>query len=174
MTKNDIFRRIRFIFNLNDSTMISLFGLANCVVTREQISDWLKQDDKPDFKEISDKELATFLNGLIIKKRGKKEGPVSEPESVLNNNMVFRKLKIALDFKDEDILEVMRLVGFPIGKHELSALFRKVGHKNYRPCQAQMLRNFLNGLQLKHRADVMVGDENKGLKADPAEKSLIK
>jgi uncharacterized protein YehS (DUF1456 family) len=134
--------------------MIALFGLAECPVTREQISDWLKQDDKPDYKEISDPLLASFLNGLIIKKRGKKEGPLPEPERVLNNNMIFRKLKIALDFKDEDILETLVLAGFPIGKHELSAFFRKSDHKNYRACQSQILRNFLKGLQLKFRADM--------------------
>ena len=151
MTNNDIFRRIRFVFDFNDSTMIELFGLADSVVTRGQISDWLKQDDKPEFKELSDIQLATFLNGLIVKKRGKKEGSSFEPESVLNNNIIFRKLRIALEFNDVDVIEVMKSAGFPIGKQELSALFRKPDHKNYRKCQDQMLRNFLKGLQIKFR-----------------------
>jgi len=154
VTNNDIFRRIRFIFNFNDSTMIALFGLADCVVTREQVSAWLKQDDKPDYQELSDNQLAIFLNGLISKNRGKKDGPQPQAENFLNNNMIFRKLKIALDFKDDDIIEVMELAGFPVSKHELSAFFRKSDHKNYRNCQSQILRNFLKGLQLKYRADV--------------------
>lgn len=154
MTNNDIFRRIRFIFNFNDSTMMALFALADCVVTREQVSAWLKQDDKPDYQELSDNQLAIFLNGLITKKRGKKDGPQPEAESFLNNNMIFRKLKIALDFKDDDIIEVMELAGFPVSKHELSAFFRKSDHKNYRNCQTQILRNFLKGLQLKYRTDL--------------------
>ncbi|MES2822775.1 MAG: DUF1456 family protein [Pseudomonadota bacterium] len=160
MTNNDIFRRIRFIFNFNDSTMIALFGLADCVVTREQVSAWLKQDDKPDFQELSDNQLAIFLNGLISKKRGKKEGPAFAVENFLNNNMIFRKLKIALDFKDDDIIEVMELAGFPVSKHELSAFFRKSDHKNYRNCQTQILRNFLKGLQLKYRTDLS-GDNSE-------------
>ncbi len=151
MTPNDIFRRIRFVFNFNDDTMMAIFGLAGCEVSRAEVSDWLKQDEKPDFKALTDIQLATFLNGLIIKNRGKKEGPSPEPEATLNNNIVFRKLKIALNFQEQDILEVMQLAGFPIGKHELSALFRKADHKNYRACQDQMLRNFLNGLQKKIR-----------------------
>jgi uncharacterized protein YehS (DUF1456 family) len=154
VTNNDIFRRIRFIFNFNDSTMMALFALADCVVTREQVSDWLKQDDKPDFKELNDHQLAVFLNGLISKKRGKKAGPQPQAENFLNNNMIFRKLKIALDFKDEDILSVMDLAEFPVSKHELSAFFRKSDHKNYRNCQSQILRNFLKGLQLKYRTDL--------------------
>ncbi len=157
MTNNDIFRRIRFIFDFNDSTMMALFKLADCPVTREQVSDWLKQDDKPDFKTLSDNYLAIFLNGLISKRRGKKEGPQPAAENFLNNNMIFRKLKIALDFKDDDILDMMQLASFPVSKHELSAFFRKSDHKNYRNCQTQILRNFLKGLQLKYRADVVVG-----------------
>ena len=151
MTNNDIFRRIRFVFDFNDSTMIAIFGLADNVVTREQISGWLKQDEKPGFMELNDTQMAIYLNGLIIKNRGKKEGASFEPESVLNNNIVFRKLRIALELNDVDVIEVMKLAVFPIGKQELSALFRKPGHKNYRQCQDQMLRNFLKGLQLKFR-----------------------
>ncbi len=151
MTNNDIFRRIRFIFDFNDSAMIALFGLAGNVVTREQVSAWLKKDDKPDFKELDDPQMAIFLTGLIIKKRGQKDGPAFEPESVLNNNIIFRKLRIALEFNDVDVITTMKLAGFPIGKQELSALFRKPEHKNYRKCQDQMLRNFLKGLQIKFR-----------------------
>jgi uncharacterized protein YehS (DUF1456 family) len=155
MTNNDILRRVRFIFDFSDTQMIGVFAQADLQVTREQVSSWLKQDDKPDFKELSHLELAIFLNGLINKNRGKKEGVQPEPERFLNNNMIFRKLKIALDFKDENILEVMELAGFPVSKHELSAFFRKQDHKNYRNCQSQILRNFLKGLQIKFRGDLV-------------------
>lgn len=151
MTNNDILRRIRYIFDFSDSTMIAIFGHADYSVSREQISDWLKKEEDPAFKELSDRQLAIFLNGLINKNRGKKDGPQVEPEQRLNNNIIFRKLKIALDFKDEDILAILELAEFPISKHELSALFRRPDHKHYRECQAQILRNFLKGLQLKHR-----------------------
>jgi uncharacterized protein YehS (DUF1456 family) len=151
VTNNDILRRIRFVFDFNDSTMIAIFGLAGSAVTREQVSAWLKQDDNPDFKELDDAQMALFLSGLIVKNRGKKEGSTFEPETVLNNNIIFRKLRIALEFNDVDVIEVMKLAGFPIGKQELSALFRKPEHKNYRKCQDQMLRNFLKGLQIRFR-----------------------
>lgn len=157
MTNNDILRRIRYIFNISDTKMIAAFGLANCSVSREQISDWLKKEDDSAFKPLSDHQLAIFLNGLIIKNRGKKEGPQPEAEQRINYNIIFRKLKIALDFKDEDILETMQLADFPISKHELSALFRRPDHKHYRECQTQILRNFLKGLQIKYRAN---GEEN--------------
>ena len=153
MTNNDILRRIRYIFDLSDSEMIAIFGLADDQVTREQISDWLKKDDDPAYQKCSDTKFAIFLNGLINDKRGKREGVQPAPEKRLNNNIIFVKLKIALNLKAEDILEIMALADFPIGKHELSAFFRKPGHKHYRECQDQILRNFLKGVQLKFRVD---------------------
>ena len=153
MTTNDIIRRIRYIFDFNDKKMIAIFALADSQVTREQISDWLKKDDDPSYHSCSDVHLATFLNGLIIEKRGKKEGPQPVPETTLNNNIVFRKLKIALDLKNEDVLEIMQLANLRISKHELSAFFRKPGHKHYRECKDQILRNFIKGMQYRYRPD---------------------
>lgn len=151
MTNNDVLRRIRYIFDYDDSKMIAIFALADHQVSREQISDWLKKDDDPAYQECSDINTAIFLNGLINDKRGKKEGAQVEPEKSLTNNIIFRKLKIALDLKDEDILAILELVDFRLSKHELSAFFRKPTHKNYRLCKNQILRNFLQGVQIKYR-----------------------
>ena len=93
------------------------------------------------------------MNGLINEKRGKKEGARPEVEKQLNNNIIFTKLKIALNLKAEDLLEILGLNGFRISKHELSAFFRRPGHKHYRPCKDQFLRNFLQGVLLKYRED---------------------
>ena len=149
MDNNDVLRRLRYIFDLNDDNMMATFVLANYTVTRAQISDWLKKDDHPEFKTILDYQLATFLNGLIIKERGKKDDKIPEPEKKLNNNIIFKKLKIALQYRDEDILEIFRLVDLRISKTELSAFFRNPKQNQYRPCKDQFLRNFLQGLQIK-------------------------
>lgn len=154
MDNNDILRRIRYTLDLNDTKMISIFSLADYAVTREQISDWLKKDEDPAMKKINDITLATFLNGLIIDRRGKKEGPQPVPEKRLTNNIVFTKLKIAMNLKAEDILEILNLSGVTISKHELSAFFRKPDHKHYRECKDQILRNFIHGLQLKYRVKI--------------------
>jgi uncharacterized protein YehS (DUF1456 family) len=154
VTNNDVLRRIRYAFDFNDSKMIALFGLADHPVTRAQISDWLKKDDDPAFQECSDTQLAIFLNGLINDKRGKKEGPQPDPEQRLTNNIIFKKLRIALDLKAVDILEILGLTGVRISEHELSAFFRRPDHKHYRECKDQILRNFLKGMQLKYRPDI--------------------
>jgi uncharacterized protein YehS (DUF1456 family) len=157
MTNNDILRRIRYTFDFSDSKMIALFAIADVKVTREQISNWLKKEEDPDYINCSDVQLASFLNGLITDKRGKKEGPPPKPEKNLNNNIIFRKLRIALNLQAEDILGIMALADLKISKHELSAFFRKPDHKHYRNCKDQILRNFIKGLQLKFRG----GKESK-------------
>jgi uncharacterized protein YehS (DUF1456 family) len=151
MTNNDILRSLRYTFDFSDAEMIDLFAQADHTVNRSEVSDWLKKDEDPDFQEMSDRELAIFLNGLINQKRGKREGAQPEPEERLNNNNILRKLKIALNLKDEDMLEILKSVDRHISKHELSAFFRKPEQPQYRPALDQILRNFLHGLQLKYR-----------------------
>ena len=151
MTNNDVVRSIRYTFDFNDFTMIEIIKSGGETVDRELVANWLKRDDEPEFEEMYDKELATFLNGLIILKRGKKEGDQPVAEKRLNNNIIFRKLKIALNLKDDEILEILKSADRTISKHELSAFFRKPGQAQFRPCKDQILRNFLKGLQEKYR-----------------------
>ncbi|RPH33378.1 MAG: DUF1456 family protein [Bacteroidales bacterium] len=64
----------------------------------------------------------------------------------MDNNDVFKKLRVALHLRDDEIVEILKLVNYEITKTELSAVFRKDDHPNYKPCGDQLLRNFLNGL----------------------------
>ncbi len=154
MDSNDVLRRARFIFDFDDDKMIAIFGLTGLQVTRSQISNWLKKEEDPAFQKCTDTQLAVFLNGLIIEKRGRKEGPQPEPEKHLTNNIIFMKLKIAMNMKADEVIATMNRAECRLSKHELSAFFRRPGHKHYRECKDQFLRNFLNGLQTRLRPDV--------------------
>ncbi|WP_411746569.1 DUF1456 family protein [Reinekea sp.] len=151
MTNNDVLRKIRYIYDLKDDAMIKIFALGDLEVSRSEISDWLKADTEEAYKACRDVTLAHFLNGFIIKHRGKKEGAAPAVETKLNNNIVLRKLKIALNLQAEDMLDLLQLADFRLSKSELSAFFRKPDHQHFRPCKDQVLRNFLQGLQNKHR-----------------------
>lgn len=151
MINNDILRRIRYTFDLKDKEMVEVFALAESDVNQEQVACWLKKDDDEAFLKLKDIELASFLNGFINLKRGKREGEQPKPEKKLTNNLIFRKLRIALNLKTEDILAIFQLVDFNLSNHELSAFFRKPEHKNYRECKDQVLRNFLMGVQRQLR-----------------------
>ncbi len=151
MNNNDVLRRIRYTFDYSDQDMIDLFKLADHDVERTEVCDWLKKDDDEELVELTDRELAIFLNGFIIQKRGKREGPQPEPEDPLSNNAILRKLKIALDLKSDDILEMFASINKKLGKHELSAFFRNPDHSSYRQFMDQYLRYFLSALQTKYK-----------------------
>jgi len=131
--------------------MLEIFASTGKVAEPEQLKVWLKKEEDPELVELEDVDLASFLNGFINEKRGKKDGAQPESETKLTHNIIFMKLKIALSLQAEEVLAILALADFRLSKHELSAFFRKPGHKHYRVCKDQILRNFLRGLQLKFR-----------------------
>ncbi|MFT5816443.1 MAG: hypothetical protein ACI9VT_004222 [Psychroserpens sp.] len=149
LTNNDVLRRLRYTFNFNDQKVIAIFAAGDLTVTREQTSNWLKQDDDPAYVNCPDTTFAAFLNGFINERRGKKEGEPAKAEKRLNNNIILIKLKIAFNLKAEDIIEILALANFRLNKPELSAFSRKPDHKNYRECKDQVLRNLLQGIDKK-------------------------
>lgn len=151
MTNNDVLRRLRYTFNYSDAEMMSFFELVDVTVSRSEVSDWLKSDDDDAFKVLEDRQLAAFLNGLIISHRGEKDGKAPVIETSLTNNDVLKKLKIAFQLQSDDILELFKLAGKTLSKHELSSFLRRPDHPKHKELMDQYLRNFLLGLQLKHK-----------------------
>lgn len=154
MQNNDIFRRIRYALDLSDLKMVEIFGNVNKKVTAQQVRNWLLRDDNEKFVKFSDLEFSTFLNGLIVNRRGLKGDSPPEAEELLTNNIILKKLRIALELHADGILEMLILAGFTFSRHELSSLFRRPTHKNYRECSDQLLKKFLKGMQLKYRPGV--------------------
>ena len=102
---------------------------------------------------MQDLVMGSFLDGLIIHKRGRKENKADQEDiaSPLTNNIILKKLRIALELKEDALLEILELAHASITKAKLSALFRKEGHKNYKECGNQFLRSFLKGLAIRYR-----------------------
>lgn len=166
MLNNDILRRLRYILNVYDSTMAEIFALGGCTVTIDEAASFLKKEEEPGYVECGQPEMDCFLNGLIIYKRGPKEGappPVRDPHAIVTNNTVLKKLRIAFELQEDDLLDIMRNAGAEISRHEMSALFRKDGHKHYKDCGDQFMRHFLRGLTLRQYppGTVAVGAEPK-------------
>ena len=149
MTNNSIFRRIRFIYDFSDQQMIDIFALTDVMVTRSDVSDWLKKEDHEEYLDINDEMLSIFLNGFIILKRGRKDGPLPVPEKRLTNNLIFRKMRIGLNLIDEDIIQILALAEMKMSKHELSAFFRSPTQRQYVECNNQVIRNFFQVLEKK-------------------------
>ncbi len=154
MTNNDILRQLRYALNINDSTMIGIFKLADHEIGQSNLTGLLKKEDEEGFINCSDDVLGYFLDGLILHKRGRKEikpGEARKPDSRLTNNTILKKLRIALELKEDDMLGILKLADVDISKSQLTALFRKEGHKNYKECGDQFLRKFLKGLSIRYR-----------------------
>ena len=161
MINNDVLKRIRYILALNEVKLLEVFTAAESPVTAEQLNAWLEKDGAINYKKLEDDELSTFLNGLINYKRGKKEGAQPIPEKKMNNNTIFRKLKIAMDMKNEEVMEILSSTDSKLSPHELTAMFRKRAHRHYRVCKDEVLLNFLNGLKAKYRdvAELQASEE---------------
>ena len=145
MDNNDILRRLRYITNYNEEQIQELFASVGETITQETIHMWLKRDDEKDYLCCPNDSLILFLDGLILKKRGPRDGPPPKSEK-LSNNLILKKLRIAFSLQSDGILKMLDEEGLRLSKHELSAFFRKPSHKHYRECLDQVLRNFLQGL----------------------------
>ena len=121
-------------------------------IAKDDVQAFLKKDEDEGYAECSDRVLAHFLDGLVFHFRGRNESLPPRPvEKRITNNVVLKKLRVAFELKDVDMHQTFEDAGFPVSKPELSALFRQPGHKNFRACGDQMLRNFLKGLTLRVR-----------------------
>lgn len=160
MTTNEVLSRLRLALQLSDPGIIEMLELAERPLDTALLPAYFLREEEQGSELCPDAVLAALLEGMILKYRGRKEGvetarpgaealsPVSESGEVaaLDNNRILKKLHIALDLKEADLMAIMKLAGVDLTTNELSALFRKKDHKHYRPCTDQFLRNFLSGL----------------------------
>lgn len=154
MINNDILRRLRYALNISNSEMAGIFGHSGYSISQGELLDILKKEDEEGFTPCNDKLMSIFLDGFIKSRRGKREGDTPaqvKPSTRLANNDILKKLRIALNFKEDDMLEIFRLAEYNITRAELSALFRNKDHKNFKLCGDQILRSFINGLAVKYR-----------------------
>ncbi|MHA7847748.1 YehS family protein [Serratia sp. D1N4] len=152
MINNDVLRSVRYMLSINDAKMVEIVKLDGFDVSVAAMSAYLIKEGEPGFEQCPDEVMAHFLNGLVFFKRGKDDKfPAPEVELPITNNLVLKKLRVAFELKDVDLHQIFTAVEFRISKPELSALFRKQGSKNYRPCGDQMLRYFLKGLTQRIR-----------------------
>ncbi len=152
MNNNDILRRLRFAINLSDARMVSTFALGGFETDETTCRNLMAREDEPDMVVCDGDTLSAFLDGLIIDRRGPRApgAPVPEPTE-LNKNQILKKLRIALNFREAEMLAVLAKGGHVMSKHELTALFRKPSHKHFRAAGGQVVRRFLYGLTAELR-----------------------
>ncbi|MGG0657211.1 DUF1456 family protein [Rummeliibacillus pycnus] len=170
MENNDILIRLRYALDIKDKDMVDIFKLGGVEVTRDELRKILTKskdeyDEADDVSEsndqikCNDKMLESFLNGFVTFKRGPQQPKPGQPKSQEMpeqskdrvNNMLLKKLKVALQLKTEDMLDILDDGGIAVSKGELGAIFRKPGHRNYKECGDNFARKFLKGLAVSYR-----------------------
>jgi uncharacterized protein YehS (DUF1456 family) len=155
MARNELLRSICDALKIDDATTIELFGHVGRPVGLSTVTALKMSEDQDDYIPCSDPVMGFFLDGLIIHSRGRREGqlsPADKPPAALTNNAILKKLRIALDLKEDDLIGILKLAGVAISSHELTALFRKPGHKHYKECNDTFLRDFVRGIALRQKA----------------------
>lgn len=156
MRNDDVIQSIRHMLDLNDIEIANILKLRGYKPERGEVAQIFKSQNLPDDEKGEDCShvlMAHFLDGLIYHKRGKsKKHPPRPIKTPVTNNMVLKKLRVAFKLQEKDMHDILERGGFSISKHEMSALFRRKGHDNYRECGDQILRYFLKGLTERLRS----------------------
>ena len=152
MMNNDVLRSVRYMLDISDNKVVEITRLAGLEISKADVIAFTKKEDEEGYLVCSDEVMAHFLDGLVIFKRGKDDSRPPQPiELPITNNIVLKKLRVAFELKEDDMHAIFTSVDFPISKPEMSALFRQAGHRNFRACGDQLLRNFLKGLTMRVR-----------------------
>jgi len=149
MNNNEVLRQLRSALHLDDAGMIDIYKEAGFAMNPATLPMLLKHEDEEGYIPCANQLLVFFLEGLIIHRRGRKEssgGQAPKPSAALDNNTILKKLRIALDLKEEDMLGMINQAGTPLTKADLAPLFHARGHKRYRECSDQFLQRFMQGI----------------------------
>ncbi len=154
MTNNEVIKSVRYTLDIKNSEVAQLIKDGGVELSALETANILKHEDDEGFAECPIETIHAFLDGLILKRRGPSDS--SAPKQAtdrINNTIVLRKLRIAFEMKDTDMIATLKKAGFTVSKGEINALFRAPTHKHYMKCGDQFLRNFLKGLALTFRPD---------------------
>jgi uncharacterized protein YehS (DUF1456 family) len=146
MIHNDVLRSVRYILNVGDEALAAIGQLGGAQTTAAEVSAFLRHEHESGYQACSDAVMASFLDGLIVHRRPKGPAAPRPAGTPVTNNTVLKKLRVAFELRDDDLVAIMKRAGFAVSKPELSALFRDPSHGNYRACGDQFLRNFLRSL----------------------------
>ncbi len=152
MNYNDVLRRLRFALDLEDAVVIDMFARSGHEIGPDALAALLMKEGHVGFVACSSELLQAFLDTLILDRRGPRsaatapaDGEEASPTE-LTYNEILKKVRIALDLKEDDVLAAITRGDGKVTRPHLRALFRNPSHKNFRACDEELLHAFLNGL----------------------------
>lgn len=149
MTRNQILQQLRHVLELKDADMLQIFQRIEAPISQATLRGLLSKPASKSHILCTEQQLSVFLEGLILTRRGPGDKP-PQPLASLSHNAVLKKLRIALELKEPELLNIFEAGGKPLSRYELGALFRAENNKHYVACSDALLGQFFKGLE-KHR-----------------------
>ena len=147
MQINDILFKIKTALSLKSSEIVKAYSLVEYNMTEERINNILKRRQDEGYEEATYEELGLFLDGLVILKRGENPKKTESDEVVeLSNNLILKKLRVAMNLKESELVIIFALAEVTLTKRHIGAFFRKEGGKNFKPASDELLMAFIEGL----------------------------
>jgi uncharacterized protein YehS (DUF1456 family) len=146
LSTNEILFRVKKALDLTDEEMLKIYALESYDMDPIHLDSLLKRKQDKKFQLCSYEELGVFLDGLVTFKRGPSPKKDENEEVELTNNLILKKLRIALELKEAETEIIFGLADVALSKQQLASLFRKEGHKNFKRCSDALLMSFLEGL----------------------------
>ena len=148
MKPGQVLYKISEALRLDNETMLKIYALEEYPIDEKRLRAILKKPSAKGHENASYEELGVFLDGLIRLRRGEILNPPPEDaEIVLDNNLILKKLRIALQLRDPDMEMIFEMGERPLNRSKLRDLFRSPEHPKYLPCSDAVLNDFLLGLE---------------------------
>ena len=145
MENNEILNSLSDALSLTDERLVAIFELGGAALEAHDARALALDHDQDGAVVCSDQQLVRFLDGLIVEQRGPSRSKSVAAER-LTNNVVLKKLRVALMLEEDQMLRILAKGGHQMSNRALTTLFRKPGNKHYRTCGDDVLRSFLAGL----------------------------
>lgn len=162
MNNNERLKRLKSALKINENDMVEIFKLGYMNFTSDEVlkmcmveDEIVSQEEKEYIIICKNDMFEAFLNGYIIYKRGESESDKGKPRPLMLgekdrrnvNNVLLKKVKIALSLTNEDLIDIFKNVEITTNNRELSPLFRKEGHKHYKKCSDAFAIGFIDGIE---------------------------
>jgi len=142
---SEILQEIKNALNLNRAQIMHIYELEEYPISKERLDAILKNSAKKGSSKATYEELGVFLDGLIQYKRGTSKQEAQE-DAILDNNLILKKLRVALNLKEYELALIFELADFNISKSAIKDMFRGYEHPKFKECDNKTLKAFLEGL----------------------------
>lgn len=147
MKPNEVIKKLSLALSLNRDDIKKIFEAVEFEIDDDRLDAILAKPSSKKYQVASYEELGNFLDGLIAFKRGEiAKRPDEDEEVILDNNLILKKIRVALQLKEYEISIIFALVDREVSKSTIRDIFRNPNHPKFKRCSNAMLEDFLDGL----------------------------